>query len=876
MNRHAAVMRHAEAGRLEPVRLFLRYRDSDTPPRGDAPEPRLAEGWLRPGTQEVGPFRVRLACDIEGECATYELSLRNGAERPLRLEALGLGFRWRPPRLAAPRFLRQGWQSWSFAGGWPLDEVGEPPFPSGPWLRGFHRGLARVPSDRSGWHEADLVTAVAAAPGGPAVCAGVLESGRALGVVFLRREDASVRLELEQWWERPLEPGATLEGEAVRVALGAEAERLLEAHAADHGRRAGARNGAPFRPGWCSWYQFFHEVDEASLLRNLEALAAARETIPVEVVQLDDGYQRAVGDWLETNARFPRGLAPLAAEIRDAGFVPGIWVAPFCVVPESQLFASHPDWLLRAEDGLLRGLYHGQWSREGWVHVLDPSHDPARDHLLRTAAALVALGFQYLKLDFLYTAALTARAHDPTLSRVARLRRGLDAIRAGAGEDAFLLGCGCPLGAAVGVVDGMRIGPDTAPAWDTVEALRIPGLEPTLPAARNALRNTLARAWMHRRLWQNDPDCLMTRGSDTELSAAEVRTLAVAAAATGGMLVLSDDLPALAPERRALAAGTIELARRLDRAGGGRPLALLEDDVAAGAVARGTRDGWLALFNGGEERVRRDVDVRALGLQPADAAPEPLLDSPPPGEWKEGRLAVELDAHEAVLYRLRMLPPLAVFCDFDGTFAVQDVGSTLARRYAGARRAALWDRLTRGELTAWEYNLELLDGLPLPEVELEAFLQTVQLDPGARELVAWCEHEGVPFRVLSDGFDRNLDRLQELHRIRFDYDANRLRYEAEAWRIEAAHPNPACDCGTGTCKRGRIEAFRREYPDVVIVHIGNGRVSDLCGALAADVVFAKDSLAEALAERAMRFEHFETLYDVRAALERLLAHLSGS
>ena len=45
-------------------------------------------------------------------------------------------------------------------------------------------------------------------------------------------------------------------------------------------------------------------------------------------------------------------------------------------------------------------------------------------------------------------------------------------------------------------------------------------------------------------------------------------------------------------------------------------------------------------------------------------------------------------------------PPLAVFCDYDGTFAKQDVGSTLAKRYAGERRGALWERLSRGELTA--------------------------------------------------------------------------------------------------------------------------------------------------------------------------------
>jgi 2-hydroxy-3-keto-5-methylthiopentenyl-1-phosphate phosphatase len=190
---------------------------------------------------------------------------------------------------------------------------------------------------------------------------------------------------------------------------------------------------------------------------------------------------------------------------------------------------------------------------------------------------------------------------------------------------------------------------------------------------------------------------------------------------------------------------------------------------------------------------------------------------------------------------------MAVFCDFDGTFAVQDVGATLARRHAGDRRPALWARLERGELSAWEYNLELLDGLELPEEKLEDFLRSVELSPGADVLVRWCESEGFP------------------------YEANRLRYDDGAWRIEAGFPNPDCACGTGTCKRGRIETFRREHPGVRIVHIGNGRVSDLCAALSSDVVFAKDSLAEELAERGTPYEPFETLRDTLPTLERLLA-----
>jgi 2-hydroxy-3-keto-5-methylthiopentenyl-1-phosphate phosphatase len=216
-----------------------------------------------------------------------------------------------------------------------------------------------------------------------------------------------------------------------------------------------------------------------------------------------------------------------------------------------------------------------------------------------------------------------------------------------------------------------------------------------------------------------------------------------------------------------------------------------------------------------------------------------------------------------------MASPLAVFCDMDGTFLVQDVGSTLVRRYAGGRRPDLWARYERGELTAWEYNMEIIDGLMIPPDELEAFLRSVELDPGAADLVRWCDERDVPFRVLTDGFDYTVTRIRELSGVPFEFDANHLWVEdGGVLRIAAGFLNPNCHCGTGTCKRGRIEAFRVEHPGVEVVHIGNGAVSDLCGAEAADLAFAKDTLAEELRRRGMAFESFTTLHDVIAELDR--------
>jgi len=863
---------------VEPVRLGLRYTADAAPQRSDdgsIGSLLWLEGPLAPGVQSLGPFAVTVALDAADEAASIDCVVANRASQPVHLEAVVLGFRWVGAG-SELRFLRHGWQSWSFSAGRALDDAGEPAFPSGPWLRGMHHALGTPPADRAGWHESELVSVASGARG--ACLAALLECGVATGVVYLRRHGDDVQIEVEARLEAPLAAGEALELERVSIALGDEPNRLLEAFAEELGARAGARVGSPFQAGWCSWYQFFGRVGEADLLRNLEALTKARAEFPIDLVQLDDGYQRATGDWLETNERFPRGLAPLAQAIRSAGFRAGLWLAPFCAVRESRLFEAHPDWLLRGADGPFRGLIHPDWARDGWVYALDPSRAEVTRHLTRLAAALVGLGFTYLKLDFLYVAAMQARAHDPRVTRAGRLRRGLAAIRDGAGDETFLLGCGSPLGAAVGMVDGMRIGPDVAPSWHVEADARIAGLEPTQPSAANAIRNVLSRAFMHRRLWLNDPDCLMVRRSDTQLSPAELSSLAGAIAASGGMVIFSDDVSRLGADERGLLRDTLALAREIDDGapqGTARALGLLDAPAPSGLVGRSESAALAFLLNWSDEPRELAAPLREVLPAAGPLPPRPALGAVSFEADAEGVVRASLAPHGSLLLRVHAHIDLAVFCDFDGTFAVQDVGSTIAKRHAGDRRPALWERLARKELDAWQYNMELLDGLRLPEAELDAFLRTVELDPGAPALVRWCEEQSVPFRVLSDGFDRNLDRIQQLTGVRFAYDANRLWYEEGAWRIAASAPDPSCGCGTGVCKRARIRAFRAVHPGACVVHVGNGRVSDLCGALAADVVFAKDSLAEALAADGVAFERFATLHDVVAGLERLASKLRG-
>ena len=135
----------------------------------------------------------------------------------------------------------------------------------------------------------------------------------------------------------------------------------------------------------------------------------------------------------------------LADEIRQAGFTPGLWLAPFIVDPRSRLAHAHPDWIL-----------HGRFNRPVnagfnlWGTVataLDLTRPEALDYACQVVdRAAHAWGYPYLKLDFLYAGALPGRRHDPSLTHAQILRQGLQALRQAAGEKIYTTGLRLPTG----------------------------------------------------------------------------------------------------------------------------------------------------------------------------------------------------------------------------------------------------------------------------------------------------------------------------------------------------------------------------------------------------------------------------------------------
>jgi len=487
---------------------------------GDVPEHGAA--ILAPGSITWPLTKGRFVLHIElGE--PLELTCRiEGAERPLD----GIGLRFTNVSGVA-RYLRNGYQSWD--GSFfvePGTPTGDGPPGKAPTL-GF--AVTALLRDRDG-----------------ALVLGFVRHDRFQTRFRFGGTSDEMILDIETLLDRTgVVEGETMvmfEDDAVEAALRRWSKIVAVASPLPprlHERRI---------TGWCSWYNHYAMIDEPTIRAELESCCAFRDAhdVPLDIFQIDDGFTPEMGDWLDVKPQFPNSMKALLADVAAAGFTPGLWIAPFMVGNRSKLFAAHPDWVVQDIGGgsLVQMKFYGEFrwhKRSEEYYILDITHPGA--------AAWIGTVFRtwrhdwgaaYFKTDFMLFGSEhgpdRAVWHEAGLSRIAIWRRMATIIREAIG-DALWLGCGCPLWASVGLVDAVRIGRDIGVAWEGEYS------------AESLLRDLATRNHANGLLWQADPDCVLLRDCFHDMTDTQIASLAHFAGASGGVLMTSDTLAALAPER---------------------------------------------------------------------------------------------------------------------------------------------------------------------------------------------------------------------------------------------------------------------------------------------------------------------------------------
>lgn len=264
--------------------------------------------------------------------------------------------------------------------------------------------------------------------------------------------------------------------------------------------------------GWTSWYAFFDAVTEHDVHEAADVVSDVLRPYGYEYLQIDDGYQRTPlgppSHWLETNAKFPSGLAALRKYIADRGLQPALWTN--VAFEDTAYVRAHTTEFVSGPGG--------SPTSQNWIGWVMDGSNPAtiRDLIRPTYDSLAAMGWRYLKLDALRH--LKYEGYDSHaeyyrakgLDRDSVFRGVVQAVRAAIGDSTFLLACWGIRPELIGLADAVRVGND--------------GFGYGAFAQYNSFNNVV---------WRNDPDHI-------QLSAADAHRAATLASLTGSLLMLTD------------------------------------------------------------------------------------------------------------------------------------------------------------------------------------------------------------------------------------------------------------------------------------------------------------------------------------------------
>jgi 2,3-diketo-5-methylthio-1-phosphopentane phosphatase len=190
-----------------------------------------------------------------------------------------------------------------------------------------------------------------------------------------------------------------------------------------------------------------------------------------------------------------------------------------------------------------------------------------------------------------------------------------------------------------------------------------------------------------------------------------------------------------------------------------------------------------------------------------------------------------------------------VVCDFDGTIANLDVTDSVLSRFALPEWVDVEVEWKAGAIGSRECMRRQVDLLRVPRPQLDAYLDTLEIDPDFSAFVAACRALQLPLVVISDGIDYAIRRILQRHRLgHLRLVSNRLLQIGEAtYRLEFPASDPHCGAGSGTCKCA-VSATRAHGAKRLL--IGDGS-SDFCLAASADLVFAKTKLLQHCRDHAL-------------------------
>jgi 2-hydroxy-3-keto-5-methylthiopentenyl-1-phosphate phosphatase len=203
--------------------------------------------------------------------------------------------------------------------------------------------------------------------------------------------------------------------------------------------------------------------------------------------------------------------------------------------------------------------------------------------------------------------------------------------------------------------------------------------------------------------------------------------------------------------------------------------------------------------------------------------------------------------------------------DFDNTITIGDVLDEIVEKFSPDEGWKTWEReWVEGRLPAIECLRLQVENLRVTRERLFEHLGSVRIDPAFAGILRWARARQVELFIVSDSFQPLIERILANNSIEgVPVFANGLAFSGEKLVPSFPFHDPAFP-RSANAKAKHLAP----YSGHTIIFAGDGR-SDLDAALASDIVFAKNSLANELATRGKRFHAFKTLKPLAAFLRTL-------
>ncbi|MFT8638977.1 alpha-galactosidase [Bifidobacterium sp.] len=144
-----------------------------------------------------------------------------------------------------------------------------------------------------------------------------------------------------------------------------------------------------------NWEATYFDFDHSKLMR----IAEQARDLGIELFVLDDGWfghrndaTTSLGDWKTDPHKLPDGIAALSQAVHDIGMQFGLWFEPEMISLDSELYRSHPDWLIATPNR--------DMTSQRNQFVLDMSRREVVDYLHDAISSIIAsTHLDYVKWD---------------------------------------------------------------------------------------------------------------------------------------------------------------------------------------------------------------------------------------------------------------------------------------------------------------------------------------------------------------------------------------------------------------------------------------------------------------------------------------------